>query len=84
MYALCALPCAPGSAAFVVVGKGYGRIFRVEHHASSAGAAAGRASDVTSVPLKLAGREKVGLGEPDPEPELEPEPEPEPEPERKF
>ena len=72
MYALCALPCAPGSAAFVAVGKGYGRIFRVEHHASSGGAAAGRASDVTSVPLKLAGREKVALGEPEPEPEPEP------------
>jgi WD40 repeat protein len=59
VYALCSLQCAPGSAAFVAVGKGFGRIFRVEHHASSGGAAAGRASDVSSVPLKLAGREKV-------------------------
>ena len=52
VYGLCALPPPPGSAAaFVAVGKGYGRVFR-------ATAAADAVTLDSGVPLKLAGRER--------------------------
>ena len=60
VYGLCALPASGGaSAAFCVVGKGYGRVFRASDGEEGGTQLGSPRRAESSTPLKLAGRERA-------------------------